>query len=140
MLAGVLLGMIVVLRWFPGTALARWLERQVTEVRRRLARIERRHVLFAVLLTLIVVFAGEALAMLGPLEMGLVVLFDVSTYIDIVLVAGTMAAIACGRGVLQWIAMRLPRPRARARRTPPIARGERAAANDEEDQRTRIAA
>lgn len=135
MLTGLLLTIIAVLRWFPETATARWIERQVAEVRRRIGTIERRHIVFAVLLAVILVFAGEALAMLGPLDMGLVVLFDVSTYLDIVLATGTIAAVARGRGAVQFVVARLPRPRARARRKRPVVGSDRAPANDDEDRR-----
>lgn len=134
MLTGLLLGIVVVLRAFPETACARWLERQVAELHARLGRLERRHLVFLALMTIIIVVGGEVLAIGGPLDMGLVLLWDVSTYLDIALAAGTLAAVARGRAGWRIVATRLPRmrPRARAPRTRAMPRPERTSANDDD--------
>ena len=138
MVTGLLLTMVAVLRWFPETATARWLERQVAETSARLAAIERRHLVFLVLMTVVLVAGAELLAIGGPLDAGLVLLWDVATYLDIVFVTASVAAVARGRSAWRIVATRwLPRirPRRRARRTAAKARPDRRSANNDERAR-----
>jgi hypothetical protein len=133
MLTGLLVYSIIVLRLFPETATARCLDRIVGITRDAFGRIERRHLIFLALMAVILIAGAELLAMAGPFDMALVVLWDVSTYIDIVLTtAGFAAATRGGAGWRTLIARFLPHraPRARRRR-----RGKRAAppsANDDD--------
>lgn len=128
MLTGLLLGAMIVLRVFPETAIARWLDTAVATAREGLGKIERRHILFLILMSIVLIAGTELLAMAGPFDMALVVLWDVSTYIDIVLTTAVIAtATRGGAGWRTLIARFLPRraPRARRRRgvqaTPPSA-------------------
>ena len=119
MLTGLLVYSIIVLRLFPETATARCLDRIVGITRDAFGRIERRHLIFLALMAVILIAGAE--------------LWDVSTYIDIVLTTAVVAAAT--RGGAGWrtlIARFLPHraPRARRRR-----RGKRAAppsANDDD--------
>lgn len=141
MLTGLLLAMMVVVLRFPETALARWVQRMMIDApRERLAKLERRHLIFVALMTLIVLAGGELLAMVGPFDMALVVLWDVSTYIDILL-TGTLVATTArsGAGVRAVVArLRLQR-RPRARRCRP-ARKALAPANDDDRRGCALAA
>ncbi|MBP2275112.1 hypothetical protein D9M73_109770 [compost metagenome] len=132
MLTGLLLGAMIVLRVFPETAIARWLDTAVAAAREGLGRIERRHILFLILMSIILIAGTELLAMAGPLDMALVVLWDVSTYIDIVLTTAVVAtATRGGAGWRTLIARFLPHRAPRAQRR----RGKRAAppsANDDD--------
>lgn len=141
MLTVLLLGVTAILRGFPETAVALWLDRQVTEIAARAARIERRHLVFLALMTLVLVAGSELLAIGGPLDGALVLLWDVSTYLDIVMVSVTVAAVARGRMVLRLVAPRLARvlPRRRTPRTR-AARPERPSANDDDHRAFALAA
>lgn len=128
MLTGLLVYTIIVMQFFPETAVARWLDRTVAITRDVFGRIERRHLIFLMLTAVILIAGAELLAIAGPFDMALVVLWDVSTYIDIVLTTAVIATAT--RGSAGWraiIARLLPRraPRARRRRgvqaTPPSA-------------------
>lgn len=68
MLTGLLLGAMIVLRVFPETAIARWLDTAVAAAREGLGRIERRHILFLILMSIILIAGTELLAMAGPLD------------------------------------------------------------------------
>jgi hypothetical protein len=124
MIAVLLLAAIFTARFLPESAFGAWLNRvAMPPVVGRLSRIERKHVIFAVAMTLILLFAGEALAMAGPLDMGLVFVWDVSAYLDIAIATLTIAATARGRG---WRSFRpgLVAPAALLRRRP-VARARR---------------
>lgn len=130
MLTGLLLGAMIVLRVFPETAIARWLDTAVATAREGLGRIERRHILFLILMSIVLIAGTELLAMAGPFDMALVVLWDVSTYIDIVLTTAVVAAATRGGAgwrtlVARFLPHRAPRARRRRRRgkraTPPSA-------------------
>jgi hypothetical protein len=117
MLTGLLVMAMVVLSGFPETATARWLDRALTAVVAALGRIERRHLIFLILMTVILVAGAELLAMGGPLDAGLIAMWDVSTYLDIVLT--TVVVAGATRGVVGWRAIVgrfAPRRAARARR------------------------
>jgi hypothetical protein len=124
MLTGLLMYTIIVLRLFPETAAARWLDRIVGITRDAVGRIERRHLVFLALMAVILIAGAEMLAVAGPFDMALVMLWDVSTYIDIVLTTAVVAtATRGGAGWRAIVARFLPRRAPRARRR----RGKRAA-------------
>lgn len=140
MLTGLLVFAMVVLRGFPETAAARWLDRVVAASVAALGRIERRHLIFLILMTVVLIAGAELLAMGGPLDAGLIVLWDISTYIDIVLT--TVAVAAAARGATGWrvIAVRFaPRRTSRARRQRAARKGT-PPANDDDRARFALAA
>lgn len=103
MLTGLLVFAMVVLRGFPETAAARWLDRVVAASVAALGRIERRHLIFLILMTVVLIAGAELLAMGGPLDAGLIVLWDISTYVDIVLTTAVIAGAT--RGAVGWRAI-----------------------------------
>lgn len=126
---------IIVLRLFPETATARQFQRVVDITRASFARIERRHLIFLALMTLILVVGAEMLAVAGPFDTALVLLWDVSTYVDIALT--TAVAAAATRGGAGWrgmIARFLPRRAVRARRPRRNARMAPPSANNDDDR------
>ena len=132
MLTGLLVFAMIVLWGFPETAAARWTARQVAAVATALRKVSRTHLIFLVLMTVILIAGTELLAMAGPFDMALVLMWDVSAYIDIVLTTVVVASAA--RGGAGWramIARIAPRraPRARRQRA---ARKAAAPANDED--------
>ncbi|MBX9815214.1 MAG: hypothetical protein A4S12_05270 [Proteobacteria bacterium SG_bin5] len=79
----------------------------------RLNRVTRRQLIFWALVAVFALVAGEWLAILGPLDMGLVLLWDVALYVDALLGAVAVASVARLVPLPRW------RPRPRARRSAP---------------------
>jgi hypothetical protein len=121
MLTGLLIVVTLIMKLFPETPLARSLHRRLVEwPLARLAAMNRRHAIFAVILVGLVFFASDLLVMLGPADAALGLAWDLSLYVDTLLAAAALAAVA--RGKIVWRAslvhaLRRPRrPRARSRR------------------------
>ena len=117
MLTGLLVFAIVVLKRFPETAAARWMMRMVGETLTALGRVERKHLIFLALMTLVLVAGTELLALAGPFDIALVLLWDISAYVDIVLT--TVVVTTATRGSLggrALVARFAPRRAPRARR------------------------
>lgn len=113
----VLLAAMIIAQWrLRDTAIGRIIENRCCKpLAHRLMAIERRHLLFAVIMIGAVVFASEWLAIMGPLDAGLVFLWDVATYVDIAMVAALSAGVA--RVAASWRSLRRrPRLRSRPRR------------------------
>jgi hypothetical protein len=98
---------IAVTRLFPETPTGRFLHRWLAEKPAAwLARIERRHVIFLVLAALLVVVLREAVPMVaGASDLALFAMWDASVYLDVVMAAWTIAALARGRS--GWAVVRL---------------------------------
>lgn len=136
MLAGTLALAIVVVRLFPETPLARALHLYLVELPLEMARrIERKHIILLV----IVLCAGQTLALAGSVELGLAYAAEMAAYYDALLAASLAAAAARVRGAwlaartgLARIALALRKPRARSARTK--ARPVRAVRPDNDDE------
>ena len=129
MLTGLVVLAMVVLRGFPETAVAKWLDRTLVA---GLRRITRTHLIFLLIMGIILIAGTELLAMAGPFDMALVLVWDVSAYIDIVLT--TVVVASATRGGAGWraiVARVLPRRASRARRRRTV-RTVRPSANDDE--------
>ena len=101
MLAGLLALVIVIARLFPETPLARLLHLHFVELPLQLVRrIERRHLILLV----IVLCAGQTLALAGSVEMGLAYAAEMSAYYDALLTASFAAA--AGRLKTLWMSVR----------------------------------
>lgn len=146
MTGSLLIAVLIVLLWrFPDALISRIVNRTIClPLAQMLIKVERRHILFAVMMVAVMIFAGDLVGMLGPLDAGFILLFDLATYIDILMIA-SLTAIGAGavtgcravQGSVQRIMLGVRRmPRARSRRT----RSERhdPAANDD-DRPDRIA-
>lgn len=125
---------VLAMRWFPQTRIARWFASATEATIAAAARIERRHLVFVILMTVILVAGTELLAMAGPLDVGLVVMWDVATFVDALLATATLAAVARGRSGWRYVAQRLV-PRRGARRRRRAARAVVKADNDDEGHR-----
>jgi len=132
---------ILAIRFQPDAAISRLADRYlVRPLAGWLNKLDRRHLIFGLLVLLIVLLAGEMLAALGPLDMGLVLMWDVASFAD-ALVATTLAASAMRlRPVRAWIgAVARVVPRRRERR-PAAAVRKTSAANDEDGPAPALAA
>ncbi|WBO22091.1 hypothetical protein [Sphingomonas abietis] len=100
---------------FPDTPFGTWCREATTaKIIRLLGRIERKHII----MLLIGLIALQAFAAAMPLDMALIGMVDAATYIDALLVIGTMATLR--RTSLIWASMRhrLPLMQGRNRRAP----------------------
>lgn len=85
--------------------------------------LTRTHLIFAILMLTVVLTCGQMLAAMGPADMALVLLWDVSALIDTALVTATLAASARINGGWRLLVRalslrRAPRRSPRARRRP----------------------
>ena len=136
MVALIGLFVITVMLRYPQIPMARALRRHGIEpLARWLNQLDRRQLIFFFLLASTVLLGCELLAALGPLDMGLVLLWDVSLYVDALLSAVAVASVA---RLLPTLRFWRARPRPRARRRCSAAR--KVARNDDEDGRSLIAA
>ncbi|GHH22586.1 hypothetical protein GCM10008023_32760 [Sphingomonas glacialis] len=132
MLTGLLVFAIVVLKRFPETAAARWMMRMVGATLTALGRVERKHVIFLALMTVVLVAGTELLALAGPFDIALVLLWDISAYVDIVLT--TMVVATATRGMTGWhalVARIASRRSPRARRQRSVRKAAPSANDDE---------
>ena len=142
MFYGFCLALLLVMRFAPAMPLGIWLNRSLVEQPlRRLAALERHHLIFFVLLMLMTLAGGEVIAMYGSVEWAMISFFDLSVYLDAVAVTVVLGATAKVRGAVQILRARLAgwrgqsRPIARprrvrsARKRPPPVRS----ANDDDD-------
>jgi len=134
MIWGLALMAMLVMKLWPETPAGRWLHECLVERPVELAsKIKRRHIIFLII-GLAVMYA---FAEIGMPHLGVVMALDVSAYVDILITAMTVAAVARTRG--GWAALRArftrstavrKAPRPRSRRTRTIVR--RPASNDDD--------
>ena len=95
MLIWLALTAMAIMRLWPEIPIARWLHLVLVEAPLRLAAgLERRHLVFLILLLVVLAAGGEMLALAGP-NIGVAIIWDVATYVD--LAAAMMAAGALAR-------------------------------------------
>jgi hypothetical protein len=147
MFCAMMVAAIVVMRLFPETPTARFLHRWLAEKPAAwLARIERKHVIFLVLAALLVVVLRDAVPMVaGASDLALFAMWDASVYLDVVMAAWTIAALARGRSGWAVVRHRIARsvarrrvraPRPRSRRSKPM----RPTANEDDGDGIALAA
>jgi len=132
---------MLALRCFPDAIVSKIVASKLIQpVAALLMKVERRHILFFLLFAAVIMFAGELLALGGPLDAGLIVLWDVATYVDILSVLAVAGATS--RCLAAWRAVKARISRSRMRQARPRTnraravrrRSERAAppANDDD--------
>lgn len=133
MVAGSVLLIILTMKLFPKAPASRALHRALVEAPMRgLAAMERRHLIYGMILIAVLLAGTELIMMLGSTDLVMLMAWDVSLYVDAVIAAWTIATVARGKAAWQMLAARLtgrrgaPRPRAPRRRT----EGRKTAAND----------
>lgn len=149
MLAGCLALATLIIRLFPDTELAKALhKRMVDEPLRWLARFERRHMLLAGVLIVLMMFGGELLLLAGGADALIGIAWSTSAYMDAVVATWTVAAVASVRGAWSSIRAKSVRlaPNIGRRRVSVRAVGraratmQRSAENDDEPAALKIAA
>lgn len=128
-----LVALIAAMIFAPETPIAGWLHRHLVEEPLRLsARLERKHILFLV----VGMVALQGFAVTLPAEMAMIMAWDVTVYVDVLIAGWTLSAFARVRSMRAWITLQigrlLPRrARIRARRIRRAVRP-RSAANDDD--------
>ena len=142
MMCGLVAGLLLMMWAFPDVPLTRGLHKILVEQPvRALARLQRHHLLHAVILTVMMFSFWEVIAVFGSAELIMAYAFDVALYVDAVIVTSAAAAAAyvkgaaraLRRGVAASLIRVLPirRPKVRARRSSP-GRTHNAPANDDD--------
>ncbi len=142
MLTGLLLGMMLIMRLFPETPLAKTLhchlvERPVDWVQNR----TRHDLLFYLALTFMLLVGDELVVMLGSFELAMMFAWDVSLYVDALIATSALSAAGRWKGLTAWmrgkIAVARPayrrRTRRRARRQISVSKSARPANDDDGD-------
>ena len=132
-----LAGLIAVMLFAPDTDIARWLHRAtVQEPLDRLARLERKHLLFLI----VGLFAIQAYAAVLPAELAIALAWDMTAYVDAMIATWALSTFARFHSMKAWAAVRMEallapfrRFRMRARRSRPVrSEGRKRAANDDD--------
>lgn len=100
-----LLGALILTMWrYPDWIVSQLLHRwAVIPLARRLNAITRQHLIFGLIMLIIMLTAGEFIASLGPLDMGLVLMWDVAGFVDAMVAATTVLVLARGQGFGRWL-------------------------------------
>ena len=116
-----------------GRTLHHWLVERPAD---RLDSLDRRHLIMLILFAIILTTGGELLAAAGPLDMSMVLLWDVSVYLDAAIFSITIASVArsmaAGRYLKAIAARRLSRA-GHTRRPRPMRRSKPAASTANDD-------
>lgn len=132
-----LAGLIAMMLFAPDTDIARWLHRAtVQDPLDRLARLERKHILFLV----VGLFAIQAYAAVLPAELAIVLAWDMTAYVDAMIATWALSTFARLNSMKAWAAVRMAallapfrRLRMRARRSRPVRpKARKPAANDDD--------
>ncbi len=106
MLACLTLGLVLVMRFWPNCALSRALHKHLVERPVRwCAKIERRHIIQTAVLVFLLFSAGQMVSMLGS-EFLFAYSFDLSLYIDSLVVTAALAAASYLRATAQYLRSR----------------------------------
>jgi hypothetical protein len=136
MVAAILLAMLILAAWrFPDTALGQVVARRlVGPLVRWMAAVDRRKVIFILLILAVLLCAGELIAAAGPLDMSMVLLWDVASFVDAAMATLAIASVTragnAAHAVRALFGGRV-RLRARQRRSRP-ARRKSPPANDQD--------
>ncbi|MGJ3648796.1 hypothetical protein ACLB0R_10020 [Sphingomonas sp. GlSt437] len=116
----------------------RWLVRPIAGY---LNKLDRRHLIFVVLILLVMLTAGELLAAFGPLDAGLILMWDVASFADAIAATVLAASIIRLKPIVAQLRLVVSRwqPRRRQRRDRSGATTIRAA-NDEDGPAPALAA
>ncbi|MCW3796806.1 hypothetical protein OMW55_03170 [Sphingomonas sp. BN140010] len=120
MILGFLLFAAAAVRFFPDTPFARTLVKYLVELPMdAMRKLERRHIILVVIL----LCAGQSLAILGSAELALAYAVDMSVYYDLLICAWTGSALNSLRTSLSSLRLHLKRPARRGRGNQRQSRG-----------------
>lgn len=123
MFVGMLFGIVLAMKLFPETPIARAMHRAFVErPLERLATMDRRHLIFGVIALGMLFTFTELIMLIGSTDLVMLMAWDVSIYVDAVIAAWTVAAVARLKGAWRYTLARIlaplraARPRASRRR------------------------
>ena len=121
---GVLVAAMLVMKLLPHSPYGRFLNS--TLVQRplaRLAEMDRRQVIFVMVLVGLTLFATDMVFLFGSYDLLALYAWDLTVYLDVTVIAFALATVARGRSTVRWLTVRAslalrraPRPRARRSR------------------------
>jgi hypothetical protein len=125
MFAGLLFRLILIMKLCPETPTGRLLHRGLVEAPlEKLATMDRRHIIFAVVALGMLLSFTELIMILGSTDLVMLMAWDVSLYVDAVIATWTIAAVARGKAAWQLGKTRIaglwrvsPRPRTSRRKS-----------------------
>lgn len=119
MVAGLLLGLIMMMKLLPDIPAAKSLHHAFVEAPlAKLAEWDRRHVIYGVVAVFLALSCGQSLVMLGASDILLVMAWDIALYVDAAIASWMIAATARTKGFWQYLKLRaaglfrVARPRA----------------------------
>jgi hypothetical protein len=144
-ITGCFLCLLLIMLLIPESQLGRALQSLLVErPLASLARFERHHLIYAVIIGGMAMGSAELIFLAGP-ELVTMWALNLSIYFDAVIVTYALSALAAARGLKGWagravrrLVRTMPRPRARRRRS--INRPEKASNDDDGRPHCRIAA
>jgi hypothetical protein len=135
---GLFIALTLVMKLAPRSPLGRWLNTAlVARPLERIARMDRRHVIFALLVIGAVLFASETIMAIGSFDLITAFAWDLTAYLDVMVITYALAAVARARDGLKALQVRAARTlrrnaRPRARRTRLTGRRQDRASNDDD--------
>ena len=125
MFVGMLLGLILTMRFFPDTPIARAMHRAFVErPLAKLADMSRAHLIFGVIALVMLFSSAELIMLLGSSDLVMLMAWDVSLYVDAVIAVWTVAAVTRLKGAWRYALGRIAAP-FRAHDRAPRAAGSR---------------
>jgi hypothetical protein len=114
----------LVMKFLPHSPYGQWLNTTLVErPLARLAGMDRRHVLFVMILVGLTLFATDMIFLFGSYDLLALYAWDLTVYLDVTVIAFALATVARGRSTVRWLALRAslalrraPRPRAKRSR------------------------
>jgi hypothetical protein len=145
---GVLLALMLVMRFAPDSSIGKALNRQLVEVPLRvLGGMRRHHLIFVILLVALMAVGSEAILALGSMDFAVIYALDVSLYVDGLLVTLALASVTRTRSVVALLsanaaslAVRMRRGSGRRASRAPARRAARKPSNDDDHPAFALAA
>ena len=98
---GVLLALMLVMRFAPASPIGRALNRQLVEVPLRvLGGMQRHHLIFLIVMAALLVAGSEVILALGSMDFAVLYALDVSLYVDGLLMTLALASVARTRSAI----------------------------------------
>jgi ABC-type multidrug transport system fused ATPase/permease subunit len=130
---------MLVMKLAPQLAAGRWLNAALVErPLEKIAVMDRRQVIMLMILLGLTLFAADMVMMFGSYDLLTLYAWDLTVYLDTMMVAYALVAVARGRAAVRWVALRgslLLRQgaRSRARRTRAVAAKTQDGADNDDD-------
>ena len=111
MFVGMLFGIVLAMKIFPETPIARAMHRAFVErPLEKLSAMDRRHLIFAVIALAMLSTGLEMVMLLGSTDLLMLMAWDVSLYVDAVIAVWTVAAVTRLKGAWRYALGRIAAP------------------------------